>query len=388
LDLFLGFGKEPVIDTSRIPSHYRNAKTHVSEDDKLQYIQEHVQKQSAGFSHLTSETIKHALVKMRNHIDINLEQWTVEHFVTTTRETLDVLFEELLEDDDDELWTSVSAIRRVLLGPMNICEYKNILTTQIRQLREKGKSRTRIIDHLSTIERRITLFPGCLHSLTTVPFNQEDFDALKRELFFRNCAGDPELKPFMFDNVVRRCCTPLLLCMPIDVVLGVSMLNPFMNNDIGFLKVPECDQQWGFFVLDKIHDDGARLWVLDNSLSTFSYQMTTSLLKYITSIFRTFYKEHFRTNTYVTDFFNKTRHNDTFITMVNSIRFIASERFVPFLQMLIMNKSFLIPTERDFFNQLRPAGKPTLVKTHLKDTLKALFDGPVDYSNIETIPSH
>lgn len=395
MDLFLG-GDDNKIDKTQIPSHYRNAPHHVDEPTKMQYHQDHVQKQSEVYSQLTSSTIKEALTQIRTHVSINLEQWSVDHFVTTTKETMDVILEELLDEDDEELWTMLSGIRQTLLGPLNICDYKRILTNQILEMRGRGKHHRKIINHLSTIEKRLVLYPGCLQAQTP-PFTVNDEMQLKRELLFRNYTGDPELKPFVMETISRQCCTPSLLCLPIDVVINLSLLNPYMNNPIGYLKMdqsPDPDP-WSFFVLDKINKDGVRLWVLDNRLVTFSQILSDSLARYLVNIFRIFYHECFKTNMFIKDFLGpsdssrrkgspgdvkpRSLHHDVFNTLIKSLAFVTcGERFHTFIKTLVMHKSFLIPTDHDFFNQLRDGGdapEPQPNTFHL--ILPSLFDGPI-----------
>jgi len=354
LDLFIGSDdKTKNIDYSNIPPHYRNTQQKVSESEKIEYHQQFVQQQCNYFSEITMNTIKTQLNLIQKYILINLEELTISNFVTIVTDNMDVVFEELLESGDLELWTVLSVLRNSLLGPLNICEYKKIIVDQIVILRKHNKTHKNILNHLSLIEARLILYPSGLNILNG-PLCNNDFTKLINELQFRTYTKNPKLQPFDVEDILKHCCTPSLLNLPLDIVVKISLLNPYMNNSIGYLNnLPKS--QGSFYVLSSINSDGSRLWVLDYKIKTFSMIFIKSVTQYLIKIFRTFYKECFDTNDYIPNFYHQTAttHFDVFLNIIKNIVFVSNHSlFNEFLKDVIIQKSCIIPTEYDFFNHL------------------------------------
>lgn len=402
LDLFLGSDSSNTVnfDHSKIPQHYKTTQQKVNETEKIEYHQEFVQKQCTYFSEITMNTIKSQIDIIQKHILINLGEMTISHFISTINENIEVIFDELCnnviqneedEREEDELWATLSILRNSLLGPLNICEYKKKITDQIFILRERNKPHKKILNHLSLIEARLILYPGSLQTIKG-PLSQTDLEKLIKELQFRAYTKNPQLKPFEISDLTKHCCTPSLLNLPLDVVIKISMLGPYMNNSIGYLNDflntngISSKEPWSFYVISRINEDGSRLWVLDYKIRTFSQFFISSLITYLIKIFRIFYKEIFKTNNYIPHFYNqtKTHHFDSFSNMIKNIIFISKQSlFVEFLKDLIIQKSCIIPTQYDFFNHLTyyddHINEPKCDDlTILKTNIESLFDTPVD----------
>lgn len=396
LDLLLGNNeKEIQFDYSKIPKHYKTTQEKVTEYEKINYHQEFVQKQCTYFSEITINTIKSQLTIIQKHILINLEQLSIPVFISNIKENMEVIFNELIDTNDDseedELWLILSVLRNSILGPINICEYKQILVEQILHLRKSNKSHKKILNHLSLVESRLILYPGGLH-LIKDPLSQDDISKLITELQFRTFTKNPQLQPFEISNITKDCCTPSLLHLPLDIVLKISMLGPYMNNSIGYLNNllnsnDSCGSKtnpWSFYVLSTINTDGSRLWVLDYKIKTFSLIFITSITNYLIKIFRTFYKENFGTNNFIDAFYKKTYHFDVYLNIIRNLIFISKHSlFVEFLKDIIIQKSCIIPTEYDFFNHLvhyeddEDQNKITSI-TLFEQNFQNLFDTPIN----------
>lgn len=412
LNLFIGSDSESTnIDYSKIPPHYRNTQQKVSESEKIQYHQEFVQQQCTYFSEITMHTIKTQLALIQNHISINLEELTISNFITVVKDNMEVIFDELIENEDSELWTILSILRNSLLGPLNVCEYKKIIADQIVILRKHNKSHKNILHHLSLIEARLILYPGGLNIIKG-PLCDSDSAKLINELQFRTYTKNPKLEPFDIDDTLRHCCTPSLLNLPLDIVVKISLLGPYMNNSIGYLnnvlgsepgesarRVNNNNEEpshrgsiWSFYVLSCINSDGSRMWVLDYKIKTFSIIFMKSVTKYLIKIFRTYYKDCFGTNDYIHNFHHQTMttHFDVFLNIIKNIVFISNQSlFVDFLKNVIIQKSCIIPTEYDFFNHLIwPTTHEIEEGSHefynyCKLNIEALFDTPADARTVE-----
>jgi hypothetical protein len=359
LKMFLGGEDEFKIDLSKIPQNFRNAPTITTEADKISYHQQYVQQQCQHISVITMSLIKQEMANINSHIFVNIESNTIDNLKTVCVETLDVLLEELCEDgeDDDELWSTLSVVRNALLGAVDICEYKKILNEHIVMLRKAGKAHARILGHLSVNDARLSLYKGCI-TQTDGPLTPEDSTRLSREIELRCYMKPPELKPFNFDDIVRHCCIPSLVCVPVDEVIERGLVGPYRNNSIGYLNLggeTHKNVPWSFYNLKSINPDGARLWVLDNTLWVLTDNMIATMTAYMVKIFRTFYREYYGTNTFKNGFWlaSHNKHYDAFMNMMTNLSFISNHTmFHKFLMMVLIQRSPLIPTEYDFFNHL------------------------------------
>ena len=387
LSMFLGGEGEFKIDRSKIPKNFRNAPNLFTEADKINYHQEYVQQQCQHMSVITMSLIKQELANIKRHIAVNLESNTIDNLKTACVETIDVLLEELCEDgeDDDELWSTLTVIRNALLGVVDICEYKKILNDHIVMLRKAGKAHARILDHLSVNDVRLSLYKGCL-TRTKGPLTPEDSNRLSREVALRCYMKPPELRPFDFDDIVRHCCVPSLVCLPVDEVIENGLVGPYRNNSIGYLNIGGKNQPspWSFYNLKSINSDGVRLWVLDNKLWMLTDNMISTMSAYMIKIFRTFYHEYYGTNAFRQGFWmaSHNKHHDAFMNMLNNISFISNHAmFHRFLMMVLMQRSSLIPTEYDFFNHLTHYDFSITYTPYLtcfEDNMKQIFDELID----------
>jgi hypothetical protein len=356
LSILLG-DNEFKVDHSKIPKGFRNAPLVVTETDKINYHQQYVHQQCKHLSDITMSLITQELRNINSYILFNINSNTIDNFKTACVETLDVLMEELCEEEEDieDLWLTITALRNALLGVVDICEYKKILNDQILTLRKVAKPHSQILSHLSLNDVRFSLYQGCLLQ-TKGPLSSNDVKRLLREVELRCYMKPPELKPFDFDDIVRHCCIPSLLCLPIDIVIEYGLVGPYKNNSIGFLKPQKTfSVHWSFYNLKNINSDGVRFWVLDNKLWMLTDNMLSTMTSYIIRIFRTFYYEYYGSNKFHQYFWlaSFNNHYDAFLNMMNNISFLSNhEAFHNFLINVLIAKSTLIPTEYDFFNHI------------------------------------
>ena len=381
LNILLG-GEGGKIDFSKIPRNFRNAPSIATETDKIRYHQQYVQRQCQHLSTITNSLIKQEMTNINSHIAVNLESNTIDNLKTSCVDTLDVLLEELCEggEDDDELWSTISAVRNALLGPMDICAYKKLLNEHIVMLRRAGKAHARILGHLSVNDVRLSLYKGCL-TQTKGPLTPEDSMRLAREIELRCYMKPPELKPFNFDDIVRHCCIPSLVCVPVAEVIEKGLVGPYRNNSIGYLNIDGGHTTpWSFYNLKSINPDGARLWVLDNTLWVLTDNMISTMTAYMIRIFRTFYFEYYGTNAFRPGFWalSRNKHYDAFINMMNNFSFISNHAALhKFLMTVLIHGSPLIPTDYVFFNHIVHYDFPITHEPYLKtfeDNMRQVFD--------------
>jgi hypothetical protein len=246
-------------------------------------------------------------------------------------------------------------------------------------LKKAGKAHARILGHLSVNDVRLSLYNGCL-TQTKGPLTPDDSIRLSREIELRCYMKAPELKPFNFDDIVRHCCIPSLVCVPMNEVIEKGLIGPYRNNSIGYLNIGTQKTPWSFYNLKSINPDGARLWVLDNKLWVLTDNMISTMTAYMIKIFRTFYREYYGNNAFKTGFWTAShnKHYDAFMNMMNNLSLISNHvMFHNFLMMVLMQGSPLIPTDYDFFNHIVYYDFPITHEPYLKtfeDNMRKVFD--------------
>jgi hypothetical protein len=392
--LTLLLGEDDVkVDRSKIPYNFRNAPLVASEVEKINYHQQYVHKQCTHLSNITMELIKQELENINCHINVNIESNTLDNLKTVCVETLDVLLDELcFEEEDDELWATLSLVRNVMIGIVDVCEYKKLLNEHIVRLKKAGKAHNRIVEHLSMNDVRLSLYQGCLQRRKG-PLRPDEYKRLLREIELRSYMKPPELKAFHFDDIVRHCCIPSLVCLPIDKVIENGLVGPYRNNPIGYLHINTNTSPWSFYNLKNINADGARLWVLDNKLHALTDNMIATMTVYMINIFRTFYREYYGNNVFHPWFWlsSHNNHYDAFVNMMRNLNFVSNHTmFHKFLMGVLIEKSPLIPTEYDFFNhvtyyEFKITHTPRT--TSFEDAMKSVFDD-LSLDDINTLRAH
>jgi len=352
LDLLLGSDdSSSKIDTSLVPKYYSLAPQTVSEANKIHHQEKHVHAQTEAFSHAVTSGIKAAIARIRGFVYFNIDGWTIDNFKNGCFDTMEVLLDSLREDGDDETWETLQVVRNALFGFVNICDYRQLLKHHISRLTSDAHPHAKVVSNLTLLDRRLSMYSNSLEIPDELLLSAEDANKLIHELRLRSYMKNPTLTPFNFDDFVQECCTPSLLCVPIDVVLNTSLVGPYMNNSIGFLA--SNNHHHTFYVLDKILPNGIRLWVIDIDLIQFCESLIKEFAVYLIKIFRTFYKARFTTNKYIPEYISLSKHRDVFENILKSLQFICEKQsFHQFIKRLVISKSCIIPTEYDYFNYI------------------------------------
>jgi|688.fasta_scaffold03124_7 hypothetical protein len=394
LNILLGEDEEK---SPTCPFGYYKASSMIKESEKIKFHQNIVKKECDFFIDMSESFIKKEISEINKLISINLTNNTVECFKTTCLETLDVLIKDLVENyEDEELWLTISLIRNSLLGPLNVCEYKKLISDNIIEMIKiiPKNNYSKIMKHLTTIDKRLSLFNKALlfqeHFLEQS--EEEEKNRLIRELDVRCFTKPPELTPFIFKDVTKHICIPSLMYLPIELIIEKCLVGPFRNNSIGFLyDISEnkvSSNSGDFYILKHINSDGGRFWSIDQSLERFTNEIIIIMTAYIVNIFKTFFKECFGNNNFFktkTDF-NLTigcQHQSIFQMLLRNLISISNGNwFHNILTLVLKSKSPLFPTEYDFFNFIKsiydkrqpfiPIYKPANIV--FQTNLKLLFD--------------
>jgi hypothetical protein len=375
------------------PGYYKSLST-ITEKEKIEYQQNYVHVQSKFFVEFREQVVKIELENINKHVDIKFHNETTENFKTQCLELLDVFIEDLTETPEDEnIWKIITIITNSLLGVLSIGEYKKFITSHIHKIHQNLPNyEFKIMTHLSTIDRLLSLFNGVLRKCKDFPHQttQEIQQRLCNELEIRNFTKNPQLQPFVFNDIVKEVCVPSIMYLPIEWIFQKCMLGPYRNNSIGFLHT--TPGQGDFYILTAINPDGGRTWVVDHSLQQFTKNIIIATVEYIVKMFRTLYFECFLTNDIVIKQ-SLTRTNgrcstfsaaakvgsnnkkkktpivdsptkihlttnclqeQVFKMLLRNLEFFSdSHRFRNFLFAVIKQSSPIIPTENDFFNYIK-----------------------------------
>lgn len=352
-DIFFNFPSD--INKTQIPSKFKTAISYCDENSRLKFQRSVVEKQCTWFSDYMMKIIKQLILNINCAITFHIESLTLDSFKNTCLETMETVFEELLEDDDDELWNTLNILRTSLLGVIDLYSYHKILRNQISILNNNGKCYNKIINNISLIEIRLILLSSTLN-IKKPPINKHDINILINELKIRSFTKSPELKPFNFFTIIKQCCTPSLLFLPVQIVLEFSLLNPYQNNPIGYLELEPYNETWSFYSLKSINSDNTRLWLIDNQLILFTKHVINELTIYLINTFKEFYYAYYQHNDYVFEFWIDKNNNqyDAFITLILNLLYVSNyKKMNECLKRIIVNKSKLIPTQYDFFDHLK-----------------------------------
>lgn len=357
------------VDYSSVPSHFRLCQKRTTEADRIGYHQDYVQSACDAFSRNVKGMIIQEFKNLHQYIEINVDKFSIDDFKSSVQATIEIVFENLEDEDDDELWDTLSLLRNSLLGALDVCEYSAMVKTHIEKLKKMKKSRASILAHLSWNDGRLSCYPG--FQCKTGVYNE--YFRIYRALEIKSFTRDPSLQPFDF---VKNCCIPTLMMVSVLDVLSHGLLGPYRNNSIGYLALdPKA-----FYIIGEIKN-GIRYWMLDNSLVAVSDKISTVITKYLITLFRTFYRQCFGDRVYrskcvLTSF---TAHADVFRMLLANLDMVNHKiKLHTYLKDLVRRKSPIIPTEYDVFNSF-VYEKPKLLKPGLtrKEILSKLFDGVV-----------
>jgi hypothetical protein len=367
-------GEDTELPKATCPPGYYKALVTITEKEKIEYQQNYVHVQSNFFVEFREQVVKRELANINKHVDIKFHNETVENFKTECLELLDVFIEDLVETPDDEnVWKTITIITNSLLGVLTIGEYKKLVTSNIQKIHQNLPSyEFKIMTHLSTVDRLLSLFNGVLRKCKDYPFqtNQEIQQRFCNELEIRNFTKNPQLQPFVFNDIVKEVCVPSIMYLPIEWIFQKCMLGPYRNNSIGFLHTPG---QGDFYILASINSDGGRTWAIDQSLQNFIKNIVIATVEYIIKMFRTLYFECFQTNHIIKQHVNKKKkksqrvdspviicltknclQEQVFKMLLRNLQFLSDfHNFRHLLFAIIKQTSPIIPTENDFFNYIK-----------------------------------
>lgn len=332
IDIFMNMGSQKVEkhDYSKIPSYFTFSPRKIQESIKSEQHIEHVKTICNNYWIFISDFLIKEYENVEKSVSLSIQQLTPESFTETVKETMNVILEMLIENQTYDTHNQLKVLRNSLLSFIPICEYKILVTDHINQMIKKKINPSDILKHnLSYIDATLSLFPG----FETVEEN--NIISIMRSLVVRAHTKDPKLSPLDISAITKECCTPLLLYVHLADVLKYSMIGPYSNNPIGFLKISK-----NYYIL-KCITSGIRMWIRDDNLRAFSKVLRKSMLMYTLKTLKTL--ENFKSTTNS----NLIKHLSNTIDALNNP--VAFRKLVC---SIISSESVIIPSELDVFDCL------------------------------------
>jgi hypothetical protein len=376
LDLIFPSKSEPEeVDISWLPFNYKRAPSFGDEKTRvemhLEMIKEACSYIVVKINHLVEEGVE--TIRKISPLDLNHQKDENDgvgdgdeqpHYISK-KEAFVVACEELSEvmidamDVDDHLdvkntLEGLALIHEQMLGPLDIFRFKEMVEKHINMLRKEGVGDDVILNHLSTNDARLVLFPGFHHKKAS----ELDFSGFFNEVdirSFSNVLSNPHpLVPFSLETLAKNLCTPSLISIPVDYVIKQCFLNHINDNGIVYLQLQGPIQKlWSFYVLKEIKN-GVRMWCLDQNLETTSLNVALMLLDYLRHTFRVFYRSVYGSNAFdINCGSSQAPHFDVVRTLIyNMVKVNNLTIFRSFLRELVVCKSSINPTQNDVFNSL------------------------------------
>lgn len=339
LNFFLNDEESVSFDYSKIPAYFVLSPNRISEQEKSRAHQKFVEQECNSFCSFVNSLIEKETNEISRVLYFPKRIVSISSFVTTVETMIsDVL--EMLSDDsqDDETWEQLGILRNSLLCFIHICEFKTMIVKHISILKTL-ESGSRLLKNLSFFEANLSLYPGFKEIKSTSP------EKIQQELIVRNHMKNPELVAFDMDSISKECCVPSLMFVDLLQVLKYGVIGPYRNNPICFARFTNQS----FYVLKHIQN-GIRVWILDEALTTFSEKLRELLLEYCIKLYNTFCKEYFDE---MPKNESEIKSSEIAMRIFQTIKLLCCpERFRDELRRIVAVGSELTPTELDVFNEI------------------------------------
>jgi hypothetical protein len=321
---------KPKLNYSKIPPYFTFAPLKVSEIEKLEYHKEKVKHACSMYYTFLGQILQLECGILDRYVSFSVQQPSIDSFVETVKENMEVIFEMLIEEEDDDLWEQLKVLRNSLSCVIPLCEYKKIVSIQVSTLLKRYSIDT-VFNSISYIDAKLTLFPNCEQHKDKNGNNDKNNGTLFKlinPIVIRSHTRDPELKAFDMECVKKECLTPIYMFLPIENVFHHFIIGPYNNDAIGYLKP-------NFYIL-KCINEGIRMWILDDTLTMFSEVIRRYTLTYCQKLFKTL----------------KTVSLDVSM-LAKNIRFLSnSQNFRTYVCNIVSANSMIIPTESDVFDDI------------------------------------
>lgn len=375
-----------------LPTHYvLSPSSHrISEDEKQREHIVFVEQECEKFTSFIHRLINTRYKKIDSVISLTKTPTTLENFIELVTESMNSVLDcieldfsgggdddDIKEDDTtttqqyiDELLCQLKILRSSLLGPLSICEYKNLLMKQIIDMSTKF-SETCILSNLSYIEANLCMYGN---NFKSIEYNENEVKStIINEIIIRSYNKDPKLVSFDMSSILAECCVPayMFLDSPIEI-LSNGIIGPYRHNCIGYLSNALPYVNTSFYIIKTITDDGIRMWVLDELLTTFSEKLRTACLEYCISLFRIYSKELTGSNYFTSHHMSRVQEN-----LLKSIYFMCRPMmFRDFICSVISRRSPIVCTEFDVFNEIPTTNNNIALANVIRYPPKLFDDSP------------
>lgn len=340
----------------------------IKEVERNRLLQNFYLSQQTQFNKWSAGLIRISLTKLNEITEIEVKNYKIEEVVSLTKELLLAIFDDIVETKDDGQIEDLFKILNTLFGLLNISEYQNLLSSISTKLSSLNMTPTK---YMSSIDLRLVIYPTIK---TNEVIDTECSTLFQREIILQTLKYD-KLEPFTFSQLVKKCCVPALMLLPVTKVLEFTIVNPFKNSSIIFLDpLNNSEKDWSFYLLKEITKDNFRLWVLDCDLAVLTKKLHQEVCVYLIDLFKTIYFSVFRTGVMIKNFYECNGYSSIFKNILNNLSFITKVKHLQsFIKQVVKMKSFGEPTEYDYFDSLNfRFNTPSCVYSFEK-AIKAIF---------------
>lgn len=348
--------KEQVQSTEEIKQHYsisiksrkkHNQKTYRTiknkdkelKDEKPEIQEEKIKKVEDDFENIVNK-----------NFDISYNQ---------TLENIDNIFNELSSGRicKKSSFLSIKEQRNLLIGKISLTEYIIMLKKHNKKLNdilikkdyEHKKINLNISYSLTPLEQRLLNFYNYFST-------EIDTDEMQRfQLVLKiNTPYSRRYIPFVYGDFFEYIYNYGMAVFPIKENLKRVLVNPYGFSNIVYVNNEKSlkDDPYSFYCLEKIDEDGRRLWKMECRLYEFTKFISQNLLTYTINIFKKIYMDIFLDNIYRKDYKDKAVicRQDCEQLLFNIIELSNTKTLCETIRKIVLKNCMIEPTKLDKFD--------------------------------------
>ena len=276
-----------------------------------------------------------------------------------TIENIETIFNELSSGRicKKSSFVSIKEQRNLLIGKISLTEYINILKKHNKRLNdilfkkdyEHKKINLNISYTLTPLEQRLLNFYNY--------FNTEiDTDEMQRfQLALKiNTPYSRRYIPFVYSDFFEHIYNYGIVVFSIKENLKRVLVNPYGFSNIVYVNNEKSlkEDPYSFYCLEKIDEDGRRLWKMECRLYEFTKFISQNLLTYTINIFRKIYMDIFLDNIFRKDYKDKAVicRQDCEQVLFNILELSNTKTLCETIRKIILKNCTIEPSKLDKFD--------------------------------------
>jgi len=288
-------------------------------------------------------SIKEKIQELKNDL-INIENY---------KKNLDTYIDNIKQNRNYTKFLELIKTKRTdMIDSMDYNDYYDLLVKNVKNLeiifRKKEYNEKKIITTISKSMNSIDLRILNYGSYFTTELDIDEMQKLKKSLTIFN-GSDPDYKPFIFDEFMRKFYNYGSILFTIKENLERNLFNTYGFNNVVYipLKNSTLNDPWSFYTLESMSKE-KRYWKMDCRLEDLSLNFFNNMKSYLVNIFRKIYSDIYHDNHYRKDYNNSNITELDCEQLLQNIYILLNPKdFCNFLRQLVVEKATYIPTEND-----------------------------------------